>query len=300
MSRSRRQIGCRSSGTKVRNASRIRKQAVNQKGNRPGGRVYSTAIALGIAVALVLGLSIIVIIGHESNIANATSGGPTMAVPTGYGSLSHPKGPCGNAAQASCAPVDPGWFPVGSESPGVVSASIAASKVFVAMENRYGCASLDTPALVHAYGAHTGIDYYDDNHWVVSVHDASGMRCGLFDFVYDRAQQRMRFSSFGVLTPQDPHSSQAFPYISSAVAVARLQSQRKLNVRAGAQPELIFFPIDPSFPYLNSPVHKWAGGGNSAMNPMWHMVGSDAHDYFIGNNLNVSVRQDLPIANGQP
>jgi hypothetical protein len=223
-----------------------------------------------------------------------------MTVPAGYGSLSHPKGPCGNAAQAPCAPIDPGWFPVGSESPGVIAVSIAASRVFAAMENQYGCASLDTPALVHAYGAHTGMDYYDDDHWVVSVHDASGMRCGLFDFVYDRAHQRMRFSSFGVLTSQDPNSRQAFPYISSPVAVALLQSQRKLNVGAGTQPELIFFPIDPSFPYLNSPVHKWAGGGNSAMNPMWYIVGSDSRDYFIGNNLNVSVRQDLPIANGQP
>lgn len=299
MSRSRRRVGRRNPGTKERAALRFKKQVI-QRGNRSGVRAVSTAIGIGIAMALVLGLAIMVIIRYESNTASASGGGPTMNAPAGYGSLNHPKGPCGNAAQAPCAPVDPGWFPVGSDSPAVAAAAIASSREFAAMENRYGCASLDTPALVHAYGAQTGIDYFDDDHWVVSVRDTSGMRCGIFDFVYDRAHQRMRFSSYGVLTLQDPHSRQAFPYISSSVAVAQLQSQRKLKVLAGTQPELIFFPINPSFPYLNSPVHKWAGGGNSAMNPMWHIVGSDAHDYFLGNNLNVYVRQDLPIASGQP
>jgi hypothetical protein len=159
---------------------------------------------------------------------------------------------------------------------------------------------LDTPALVYAYGAHTGMDYYDDDHWVVSVRDATGMRCGLFDFVYDRSHQRMRFSSYGVLTPEDPHARQAFPYITSPLALSLLQSQRKLGLRPGAQAELIFFPIDPSFPVLTSPVHKWAGGGNSAMNPMWHLPASDGRDYFVGANLALYTQQDLPIAKGQP
>jgi hypothetical protein len=144
------------------------------------------------------------------------------------------------------------------------------------------------------------MDYYDDDHWVVSTHDTSGMRCGLFDFVYDHTHQRMRFSSYGVITSQDPHARQAFPYIMSSAAVASMQSQRKLSLLSGAKPELIFFPIDPSFPYLNSPVHKWAGGGNSGMNPMWHMLGSDKHDYFLGTDLYVHTQQELPIASGQP
>jgi hypothetical protein len=168
------------------------------------------------------------------------------------------------------------------------------------MQGQFGFIGLDIPALVHSYGAHTGDSYYDDDHWVVSVRNASGMRCGIFDFVYDAAHQRMRFSSYGVLTPQDPHSGQAFPYLSETVAVAHLQSQRRLSVMAGSSPELIFFPIDPRFPYLSSPAHRWAGGGNSAMNPIWHIVGSDGHDYFVGADLNVHTRADLPIAIGQP
>ena len=256
-------------------------------------------LGIGLAIMFVLGLALMVIMGHGSSAANA-SGGPTSGVAPGYGSLDHPKGTCGNAGQAPCPAVDPGWFPIGAESPAAVASAISSSQTFVTLAQQYGVTSFDIPALVHTYGAHTGLDYYDDDHWVVSVRNSTGMRCGLFDFVYDRAHSRMRFSSYGVLTAMDPHARQPFPYMSSSVALSLLQSQRKLSVLAGTRPELIFFPIDPSFPYLTSPVHKWAGGGNSAMNPMWHMVGADRHDYFLGANLNIYGQPNLPIAKGLP
>ena len=300
MSHSRSRAGGKSSGKHDRAKLYNRKQSVMQDREYSRIGVYSTLLGIGIVGVLVLGLALMTIIGHGNNTAAASGGGPTSNTAPGYGSLNHPKGPCGNAGQPACPAVDPGWFPVGAESPGAVVAAITGGSEFATIARQYGIASLDTPALVHAYGAHTGMDYYDDDHWVVSVRDSTGMRCGLFDFVYDRVHQRMRFSSYGVLTAQDPHSRLAFPYVSSSSALTHLQSQRRLSVMAGARPELIFFPIDPSFPNLNSPVHKWAGGGNSAMDPMWHMVGADRHEYFVGGDLNVYAQPDLPIAKGQP
>ncbi len=263
--------------------------------------IFSTLAAIGIVLVLLLGFAFIAIIGRggTSNTTTASGGGPGN-VPVGYGSLNHAKGSCGNAGQEQCPAVDPNWVPVSSTSPNGIATAITASKDYAAIVKQYGCTSLDTPTLVHAYNAHTGNSYYDDDHWVVSVRASSGMRCGLFDFVYDRANQRIRFSSYGVLTSQDPHSRLAFPYVSSTVALAKLQSQRRLGMLAGTQPELIFFPIDPSYPYVNSPVHKWAGGGNSAMNAIWYIVGTDRHDYFVGTDLNVYTQPDLPIAKGQP
>jgi len=251
-------------------------------------------------IVLVIGLAFLIIIGHGGNTVNASGGNPAGNVPPGYGSLNHAKGTCGNVGQAPCPAADPGWFAVKSESPQAVALAISGSNQFIMMKGRYGYATTDMPAMIHAYGARTGNDYYDDDHWVVSVRDVTGMRRGIFDFVYDRVHQRMRFASYGVLTAQDANSRQAFPYISSSTALARLQSKLKLQLMAGKQPELIFFPIDPNFPVLTSPVHKWSGGGNSPMEPIWHMVASNGTDYFVGLDMNVYTHTNLPIAKGQP
>lgn len=272
----------------------------NRQSQKPGGIILAIGSAFGIVVLFLLGFALVATAGRGSSVASASGGGPVSHVPAGYGSLNHAKGPCGNAGQAACPATNPGWFAVSAASPGAVAAAIASGPDYIAMQSHYGYVALDTPALVHAYDAHTGNDYYDDDHWVVSVRDVTGARCGIFDFVYDRAHGRMRFSSYGIITPQDAHSAQAFPYIPSATAITQLRHQRGLSTLPGTQPQLIFFPIDPSFPYLTSPVHNWRGGGNSAMNPMWHMVGSDGHDYFVGADLNVHITTELPVAKGQP
>ena len=300
MSHPRRRASRRRPGTKDRARLRSNQPARIHSVSQAQGTAFATLVGFGMTVVLVLGITLVVILGHGGNAVRASGNGPAPGIPVGYGSLNHPKGTCGNTGQAQCPAADPGWFPVASGSSDAVATAISSGRDFVSMKSRFGYVSLDTPVLVQAYRAHTGWDYYDDAHWVVSVRDATGIRCGIFDFVYDSVHQRMRFSSYGVLTPQDPHSGQAFPYLSQTVAVAHLQSQRGLSVMVGSSPELTFFPIDPRFPYLSSPVHKWVGGGNSAMNPMWHIVGSDGHDYFVGADLNVHTRADLPIAAGQP
>lgn len=271
--------------------------------HRRARSALSTVFGGAMIVLLALGLALLVIIGHPNKNAVIASQGPqslTVTVPSGYGSLNHPKGPCGNQGQAPCQPVQPNWFPITSEAPNAVATAIAHSIDYRSMQSRYGYVALDTPTLIHAFGAHTGIAYYDDDHWVVSVKNTAGMRCGVFDFVYDRANHRSRFSSYGVITPVDPNRKLAFPYISAATAAHVLQSRLGLQVMAGTQPELIFFPINPNFPILTSPVHTWSGGGNSPMLPMWLLVGSDRQNYFVGIDLGVYSQSTLPIATGQP
>jgi hypothetical protein len=171
----------------------------------------------------------------------------------------------------------------------------------MAMQAQFGGTVLDAPALVHAANLHTGVEYYDDDHWVASVRDGSGAERGIFDFVYDRTHQRIRMASFARLTPSDPRSRQAFPYISAASAAATLRAARGIVMDArGHQPELMFFPIDPQWRDLHSPKHSWSGGGDSPMDPMWHIVGADGHDYFVGVNMQVYEQQDLPFAPAQP
>ncbi len=50
---------------------------------------------------------------------------------------------------------------------------------------------------------------------------------GLYDFVYDRANARVRFASYGVLTPSDARYGHAFPSMASSTAVDRLQAERQ-------------------------------------------------------------------------
>jgi len=303
MSQAKRRSTNRGYNTKANTYRQARLQASRQMDTQTShttsGSILATIAGIAMALLVVAGFALIGIIGHSKGTATASGGGPGT-VPAGYGSLNHPKGPCGNAGQAACAAAQPNWFSTSSASPAAVAAAIAGSSDYRSMQAQYGYVALDTPALVHAYDAHTGIAYYDSNHWVVSVRNAAGMRCGLFDFVYDAAHQRLRFSSFGVITPADPHAQQAFPYISQSQAITVLSSERKLGVKGGTQPELIFFPIDPNYPILTSPVHKWAGGGNSPMFPMWDITGSDGNSYFIGTDLHTHTRSQLPIATTQP
>lgn len=266
--------------------SRIHKKRVLTP--RTTGTGAATCIVLGVGLVLFLCFALVVVIGQGNRVVNASGGGPG-------GSVGTVKGQCGNAGQPSC-PVDPGWFPVTSESSAGITAAIARSRDVVMMRGQYGYAAFDTPTLVHHYGPHTGMDYFDDDHWVVSARNSAGQECGIFDFVYDRVHHRMRFSSFGVITPTDLHAHQAFPYTAPSLAITKLQQQLRRSVMAGVQPELIFFPIDPNWRNLRSPMSKWLGGGQSPMDPMWHLMGSDERDYFVGEDLRVYTLSDLPVA----
>lgn len=251
----------------------------------------SKRIITGIGVVLVLVLCTVLVVLVVN--VNASNKPPTLP-------LSHlatkVRGTCGNAGQPTC-PVDPGWFSIAAESSSAVMASITSgSREFEMLKGQFGYVSMDTPILVHHYGPHTGIDYFDDGHWVVSVRNNAGQRCGIFDFVYDRTLHRMRFSAFAQLMPGDARGPYAFPYISLQKAIGQLLLQRHITVMLGRQPELIFFPIDPEWRDPHSPVHNWTGSGQSPMEPMWHLVGSDGHDYFMGADLHIHIASDLPIA----
>ncbi len=205
-------------------------------------RMTGGFLASATAFILVLCVAFMMVAAQKGNVVNA-SGGPHP----GPGPTRSYKGFCGNPGQPTCPSPDPRWFSITSESPQAVAVAITNSKDFGMLKARYGNSLLDTPVLIHSFGPRTGIEWYDDDHWVVSARNGAGKEVGLFDFVYDRSHQRLRFSSFAVLGSQDPHAYQAFPYISTTMAAAQLKNQRKLNLLAGTQPELIFFAINPSW-----------------------------------------------------
>jgi hypothetical protein len=179
-----------------------------------------------------------------------------------------------------------------------VSAAIAQSDIFKTINASHGGIALDLPALVHTMATPSGYDYYDDDHWVVSVRDGKSQQVGLYDFVYDRANSRVRFASYGALTPKDPRFGHAFPSVAPSAAIDRLQAERRLAAKAGVQPDLVFFPLADDV-QGGQVTRSWTGGG-SPMDAMWRVTGTDGATYFIGQDLHVYDYASLPIKAGRP
>jgi hypothetical protein len=171
--------------------------------------------------------------------------------------------------------------------------------MFGAIKQEHGKLTLDAPIIVHAFtnGVTGGSDYWTNDHWVVSVRYPSGKEEGIFDYVYDRAHQRIRFASYIELGQSDTRYGRVFPYSPADHARGVLQQERGLGVKAGTTPQLVFYAVDPQ--YLNpatAKTHGWSAGGENPTNPVWHIVGVDGQHYFIGNDGHVHGKADIPFA----
>ncbi|HKV83965.1 MAG TPA: hypothetical protein VJN88_05375, partial [Ktedonobacterales bacterium] len=140
-----------------------------------------------------------------------------------------------------------------------------------------------------------GSQYFYDDHWVVSARDSGGHECGIFDYVYDGANHRIRFASYSVLSPSDSRFGHAFPYVQASQAVAQVAQARHIAIMANVSPLLIFFPVSADWSGPAAP-HHWIGGGESPENPLWLVSGADGTPYFVGPDMRTHVASDLPIA----
>ncbi|MBV9613844.1 MAG: hypothetical protein JO031_00140 [Ktedonobacteraceae bacterium] len=244
----------------------------------------SFAVQAGMVVGIVLLCALLLVFGVGKSRASVN-----VSLPVGPGSLNHPKGWCGQQGQPVCRS-SPDWLSAASEQPGEIAHVITSSPEYAMLQKRAGYAMLDTPTLIHPLNAHTGISYYDLDHWVASARSTTGVRVGLFDFVYDSTAKRLRFASFGVITPGDARAHMAFPYVMGTQVLAKLQHQSGVHVMATSRPELVFFLIDPRYRNLNSHKYRWDGGGDSPMNPLWHVTGAAGSDYFVGLDLHTYTR----------
>lgn len=173
---------------------------------------------------------------------------------------------------------------------------MASSSILKAITQRFGASTvlLDLPVRVHPTGAAGGSDYFTNDHWVASVRGASGKENGIVDFVYDASQNRIRFAGFAVLQASDPDYGRVFPYSTASNVVAALATQRHLSLKAGTSPELVFFTSAAS--YAGQPNIQWQSGGTSPVDPIWHLVGADGNDYFVGTDGKAYGLSQIPIA----
>jgi hypothetical protein len=222
--------------------------------------------------------------------------GPASGV-TYVGTHSPKPAPCDAPGFPACPAIDPGWTPLNAGTASAVATAITGSGMFATMSAHHGGKTLDLPVLVRTLTSGTGYDYYDDDHWVVSVRDADNHEVGIYDYVYDRANQRIRFASYTIVRPGSPRYDKPFPYVSASSAAARLQSERGVGARASGQADLVFFPID-STQYGPGAPHQWYGGGESPVTAMWRIPGTDNVNYFVGQDNHVYDFKDLPMKRG--
>ena len=215
-----------------------------------------------------------------------------VAVSAGCGTQPHVSTGATGAQSTPAPTLTP--IPLDLDSPAVVAQVIASDPTVRAVKDRIDTQALDTPALVYYLSGHGGPVFTDLDHWVVTTRDASGRRVGVFDFHYIRSQHALRGGSAGVITPRDPNSAAAFPWLTSATAVERLHVLRGLAPAAGTALRLIWFSIDSRWRDPGSPL-KWYGGGEAAMDPMWQIQATDGVTYYVGQDLKVYVYDDLPI-----
>lgn len=266
--------------------SRAKHHRARQADSTAGGHPNPPLAFVG--VSLLVTLMAAVLIWHGT-IASATSSSQT-------GKNNARNIWCGSAGQPACPTVDPGWVPLRSEAPGDVLAVLTHNKMFLTVESRYGQVGSDLPVLVHPFNPQNlGSDYYRDDHWILPVRDAQGLECGLLDFVYDRAHQAIRPSSFIMLQKRDPRYGRAFPYVSSSGAQAALNNARHMGLLSATAPELSFFPLAADY-WGPEATRHWTGGGASPMDPMWLLQGADGHTYFVGSDLHVQTQNNLPLA----
>jgi hypothetical protein len=212
------------------------------------------------------------------------------------------------------------WVSLRSTTPADLLAAMRSTTLYqevaASPQTRLGQAlrtsTLGTPVLVRAYRPTRGMP----DVWVVPVlatgsSGASGSGAtgvpspptvgasvvALLDFAYDRPHARIRAISFaGPFVPTDPAYGRPFPRVTPAVALARVQQARRLNVAGGRQPQLVYFPADLNA--LNDPHSKlkWSGGGQFPDLAVWQVPATDGHDYLVGVDGVVYTAGQLPLA----
>lgn len=244
------------------------------------------AKALGILVIMTLVMAFVA--SQISNTsADANNGG-------GPSSVASKHLWCGVSGLRDC-PDSTRWIPLRSVISSDVASAIQASANFVMLKSRYSAASLDVPMLVHSLMPAASSDYFSDDHWVVSIRDASGVDVGVIDFAFDRAHSRMRLAGYGAMRPGSQYYGHTFPFVSTQTAVSRFTVERHIAVAPGSRPILVFFQLQGDWLGPEAPHHRLSGG-SAPTDPVWLIKGADYIDYIVGTDLRVFARRDLPIA----
>jgi hypothetical protein len=187
-----------------------------------------------------------------------------------------------------------GWITINAESPGAIIAAARKSTLFNVDRSGDGdylkdLSHLETPVLVralHSAGSIVMPDYY-----VIPIDDTSGAIVGAAELALNPTHTAVQLTSIITYSAPRPHGKMA--HTDMAAAVADLTSQRHVAVRSGAQPQLVYIPIDAS--QLQTGQVTWSGGGLYPADPVWLIPGADGQDHVVGTDGRDHYVSQLPL-----
>jgi hypothetical protein len=188
---------------------------------------------------------------------------------------------------------DDGWVPLRSTAPADVLAAARQSPLLEQSTDDAGnpldLSRLGTPVLVYGLAARSAAKLPDA--FVIPMLDRASRATRAAEAELNAAHTALHVTAVVTFTRPRPAAIAAS---SAASAVARVTRQRHTTLRASAQPDLVYFPVDAQAQVVGAVV--WRAGGEYPADPVWRVPGADGHDYFVGTNGAVYTLNQLPIA----
>ncbi len=187
-----------------------------------------------------------------------------------------------------------GWIPLPSNSSSAIIAAARKSALFNV--NRKGSGDflkdlshLETPVLVRALQAPGSVvmpDYY-----VIPIDNAAGKMVGAAELELNASRTSIQVTS--IVTYTSPHPHGQVSHVAMSSALTDLSSQRRVTPRSGAQPQLVYIPIDAAA--LETGQVIWNGGGTSPTDPVWLIPGADGQNHIVGADGHAYDMSSVPL-----
>jgi hypothetical protein len=186
------------------------------------------------------------------------------------------------------------WIPLTSNAPGAIIAAARKSSLFKMDRSGNGdylkdISHLETPVLVHAMHAAGSISMPD--YYVIPIDGPGGTIIGAAELALNPEHTAIQVTSIITYDAPRPHGKMA--HLDQGAAQSALATQKHVNLRNGAQAQLVYAPIDATA--LETGEVTWSGGGLYPADPIWLIPGSDGKDHVVGTNGKAFDASSVPL-----
>jgi hypothetical protein len=187
-----------------------------------------------------------------------------------------------------------GWIPLSSNSSSAIIAAARQSTLFNVNRKGKGdflkdLSHLEAPVLVRALqtpGSVVMPDYY-----IIPIDNAAGKMVGAAELELNASHTSIQVTS--IVTYTSAHTHGQVSHIAKSAALKDLSSQRRVALRSGAQPQLVYIPIDAAA--LETGAVAWNGGGTSPTDPVWLIPGADGQNHIVGADGHAYEMSSVPV-----